>query len=254
MNDWDSDEELRYGTYGEFSRVDSEDNSDDDPDLSGPDLVTTLGGQVSLKGLDIDFDVLPALGKHIVDLIRGEEGIEPTSELRFHCAKALYEFAKMTDSEMTVAEGDYIFVVRIEKSEEEDIVDGRTEDPPPKNGEEDQPNSEAGGPVSKLNESDGSQALSDRWCSIDEVPEALAKSKEKQSLQIVTEPDREEFGAQIRQLIQYQKLYGTGWVTGVKLRVKGKGKAADWGEEVTGKVKITMQDIGLLPDNYLEHL
>ncbi|KAJ3266540.1 hypothetical protein HDU76_011926, partial [Blyttiomyces sp. JEL0837] len=97
----------------------------------------------------------------------------------------------------------------------------------------------------------GSKPLSqaDRWGSIeadDDENNGLAgppstrgnASKKGANIQIRMEPEPKEFVAQLHEFIEYQNKYGTGWVTGTKLRIKECGASRKRGSSHKKRSKL----------------
>lgn len=99
----------------------------------------------------------------------------------------------------------------------------------------------------KDNADDGDESpttkLQGRWSSIDdfaETDERVLSTVEHMKW----EPDAETFANQIHQFLGFNKKYGDGWITAMKIKVAA-------GSE-TRVVKVWLKDIGLAPQNYTE--
>jgi hypothetical protein len=80
----------------------------------------------------------------------------------------------------------------------------------------------------------------ERWSSIDE----LTASAPPKSIELSLEPPLEEFSKQVLQFLGFNKNYGDGWLTALKVKVYGS-----W---ATGTGKVILKDLGLVPGNYVE--
>ncbi|KAI9202336.1 uncharacterized protein BJ171DRAFT_183228 [Polychytrium aggregatum] len=106
--------------------------------------------------------------------------------------------------------------------------------------------------VDDLDES-GMGALVDSGNSVDSQHNILVSSdpsgdSDIQALfpfkEVEFEPEASVIGTKLREFVGYQKAYGEGWLTGVKLTIRGS----------QARVKIRLLDLGLIPGNYVQKL
>ena len=124
----------------------------------------------------------------------------------FTRVKTIFPFVKGTDYEMSLESGDELL-----------IIDFNQKDMP------DTP-------------------IQERWSSIDGIPEE--GEDEPAVLTLTVDPPVDPFCGDIKQFLGFNKKYGDGWVTALKIRVYG-----NW---TTKAAKIVLRDIGLVPGNYIE--
>ncbi|KAI8895161.1 hypothetical protein BC833DRAFT_623282 [Globomyces pollinis-pini] len=127
--------------------------------------------------------------------------------LEFYRAKTVFPFVKGTDYEMTLESSDELLVFSTIKSIE-----------PPKD-------------------------MNSRWSSIDDLGSSK-KPKDLKKVLLEFEPPLDDFCKEIIQFLGYNKNYGDGWLTALKVRVFGSWK--------TGKAIVKLKDLGLVPGNYIE--
>ena len=65
---------------------------------------------------------------------------------------------------------------------------------------------------------------------------------------LLLDPEPDLFASHIREFVEYQKIYGPGWITVLKLQVRGVIDAT----HPKKRLKVCIQDIGLVPSNLLE--
>ncbi|KAJ3305305.1 hypothetical protein HDV03_001598 [Kappamyces sp. JEL0829] len=118
-------------------------------------------------------------------------------------AKTVFPFVKGTEYEMSLEASDGILLVTVAES---------TSDPSAGLGNE-------------------------RWSSIDEM------SVPNQELQVLLDPSIDVFEKEIEQFIGYNKNYGDGWSTALKVKIFG-----NWDKQL---IKVILIDIGLIPSNYI---
>ncbi|KAJ3413143.1 hypothetical protein HDV05_008481 [Chytridiales sp. JEL 0842] len=94
----------------------------------------------------------------------------------------------------------------------------------------------------------------DRWASIvdenDTNPPSPLKNGQlnnKKRVCIKIEPKSEDFLNQLKGFIDHQDQYGEGWLTGLKVRIR----ATKVSSSPQRSIKITLLDIGLIPDSYV---
>lgn len=85
------------------------------------------------------------------------------------------------------------------------------------------------------------EPLYERCASIDEF---VTDQVPKRELKLSLEPDVEEFVQQLVQFLKFNKKYGDGWSTALKVKVYGSWSSAS--------AKIILKDLGLVPRNYVE--
>ena len=127
----------------------------------------------------------------------------------FQRVKTIFPFVKGTDYEMSLESGDELLIIdfKMESLKETPIQD------------------------------------QERWSSIDGMPGENLNEDQKQ-LALTLDPPLEPFCGDIKQFLGFNKKYGDGWVTALKIRVYGNWK--------TQSAKIVLRDIGLVPGNYIE--
>ncbi|RKO89300.1 hypothetical protein BDK51DRAFT_28253 [Blyttiomyces helicus] len=115
-----------------------------------------------------------------------------------------------------------------------------------------------------------------RWASIDEIESddgapktapspatasstsPLPKSPSPPPLLPTLDPAPDVFAAQLQQFLDYQHVYGSGWVTAVKVKFRGRisklkqAADADAPPKRKPKLDIRLVDVGLVPGNYIE--
>jgi hypothetical protein len=62
-------------------------------------------------------------------------------------------------------------------------------------------------------------------------------------VKVYLDPEPETFATQVREFVEYQKGYGTGWVTAVRLSVMGDKR-----------YRIALRNLGLVPSSYVQRL
>ena len=123
----------------------------------------------------------------------------------FTRVKTIFPFVKGTDYEMSLDSGDELLIIDFKKEE-------MSQTP-----------------------------IQERWSSIDGMP---SDNEERKQLNISLDPPVEPFCGDIKQFLGFNKKYGDGWVTALKIRVYG-----NWTKQ---SAKIVLRDIGLVPGNYIE--
>ncbi|TPX44006.1 hypothetical protein SeMB42_g04475 [Synchytrium endobioticum] len=72
---------------------------------------------------------------------------------------------------------------------------------------------------------------------------------------VKTDPQPQDFSEHIRQYVEYQTTYGDGWVTGIRVKVQSVDSNNNNNNVATASsVVVKLEDVGLLPDNYLKKL
>ena len=80
-----------------------------------------------------------------------------------------------------------------------------------------------------------------KWSSIDDLAD---ESVEKKEVAITFDPPLDSFVKEIYQFMEYNKNYGDGWLTALKVKIVGS-----WTKKVA---TVHLADIGLIPGNYCE--
>ena len=106
----------------------------------------------------------------------------------------------------------------------------------------------------------------DRWASLDDDDEdtlqftdkigltseqfSQSLKVEKEAINLTLEPGISEFASTLQKFMQHCQVYGTGWLTG--LQIKTRGRLQGTGDKARGQVSVTLLDIGLVPGNYIQ--
>ncbi|KAJ3117011.1 hypothetical protein HDU96_008182 [Phlyctochytrium bullatum] len=156
--------------------------------------------------------------------------------------KALYKFSKVTEWEMDLKSSEIVVVA---------YLTGTFQD---LNSPSRRASADKGDASS--NQTAGGQGM-DRWCSIEDdddedlstLSTAGATGGNTNSHDPISHvpnitliPDPPSFAEQLKEFIDYQPVYGSGWVTAIKVRVK---------EDRRGRTQLKMLDIGLVPTGYV---
>ncbi|KAJ3196670.1 hypothetical protein HK101_008124 [Irineochytrium annulatum] len=180
--------------------MDTGDEDEEDRSISDPD-------QKMLKDA-----IGPYLSRIASEILSPISSTSLGSPLQLHRRKVLYDFWKVTEWEMSISAGEIVVVA---------IPEGATQPSPMKG--IDRPSHDA--PKTKEEE----KGSLDRWGSIEEDDDGgLASTSEAKAEgggepaaalagPITLEPDPSDFVAQIKEFIDYQPVYGTGWVTAFKV-------------------------------------
>ncbi|KAJ3213857.1 hypothetical protein HDU67_002358, partial [Dinochytrium kinnereticum] len=157
--------------------------------------------------------------------------------IRLAKKKVLYNFSKVTEWEMDIRSSEIVVVAHLPGGIGETDTkqaDKVSNDPKPLD--------------------DGNDAEMGRWASIEEDDDENLSSLSAQTskdqptrdpmshmpvISLIPEPP--SFVEQLKEFIDYQPVYGSGWVTAIKVRVK-----EDW----KGSTRLQMLDIGLVPTTY----
>ncbi|KAJ3186205.1 hypothetical protein HDU85_007645 [Gaertneriomyces sp. JEL0708] len=230
----------------------------------------------SVSHVDFHQVVLPALAKEIAQHMQ-------EMDVMFYKAKAMFDFNKVTEWEMSICEGDELV-----------IAVTRTQSTTTNNEEEQQSRQHARDPSEASMDNSatprGSVAtgLNERWASIDEIEkDAETRTSDIQSAKLSTDslsqgasavtlhsdPSAQDLAGQLTQLLDYAEVYGEGWVTALRIKCKGRLSGDAVGDETTstgngspgvktderfsakkGKVRIKLVDMGLIPGNYIERV
>ncbi|KAI8834706.1 hypothetical protein BC829DRAFT_406968 [Chytridium lagenaria] len=159
--------------------------------------------------------------------------------IRLAKKKVLYKFSKVSEWEMDLKATEIVVVTYLPGSFNETTSERRQSED-----------------VAKC---DAKASSLDRWVSIEEdddddlsslsntqasagVDNAMTKDPMSHIPAITLVPDPASFVDQIKEFLDYQPVYGSGWVTAIKVRVK-EGK--------TGNTRLQMLDIGLVPTSYV---
>ncbi|KAI8816830.1 uncharacterized protein EV422DRAFT_607308 [Fimicolochytrium jonesii] len=198
-------------------------------------------------------------------------------DLRFSRARALFQFQKATEWEMSIEESEEVYLAHVEPYKPVETVKEAEGSRENKSERDEEPQAEDQG-----EEEDGNLArtscTSERWASIDNVADHLlgmvhgvAKPDSKAPAEPVTlqsDPPISEFAMQLNQLLDYAGVYGTGWETALRVKCRGnipaaaesaKSEESDSTKQAAqqkgkGKLKIRLVDMGLVPGNYIERV
>lgn len=132
----------------------------------------------------------------------------PNLDLEVSYGKTIFPFVKGTEYEMSLESPDELFVI----------------------------STKAGKPLAPKEKS------KERWSSIDEIGEPETMSKKDVS--IILEPPVDNFVHEVDQFLGYNKNYGDGWLTALKLKILG-----NWESK---KIRVQLVDLGLVPGNYCQ--
>ncbi|KAJ3320177.1 hypothetical protein HDV06_005654 [Boothiomyces sp. JEL0866] len=131
---------------------------------------------------------------------------QPDMAVKIYRARTIFPFVKGTEYEMSLESPEELLIVSIDKPE------------PPK------------------------EEKKERWSSIDDLEEK--KSVPQKSVSIKMDPPAEAFHKEIEQFLGYNKNYGDGWLTALKVKIYG-----NW---TLGVSLVVLKDLGLVPGNYIE--
>ena len=123
--------------------------------------------------------------------------------------KTIFPFVKGTEYEMSLETMDELLIVKLVSKSEKEPTEDR---------------------------------VKERWSSIDEV--ANNEPAAKKAINIAIDPPLESFAKEIHQFLGYNKNYGDGWLTALKVKIVG-----NWTNE---KASLQLVDLGLVPGNYCE--
>jgi len=204
-------------------------------------------------------------------------------KLRVYNAKSLFDFRKVTEWEMSLNEGEALFLIATEDTEEEielpeglDGIEGEyinKEDEENKEKEEkDKENNKESSleenpkviSVEKLKTDEEVAQSTDRIGSIDELN--ADEEEEDDPLTILSKeydfphPVNVEirphgFYYDLLQYIDYSSVYGNGWVLGIKAKIRCRRRFKNkkrLRKKRAIKMKLRVIDIGLIPENYVE--
>ena len=82
------------------------------------------------------------------------------------------------------------------------------------------------------------------------TPKEDAGSHKEDLIQIKMEPELDEFSSTLHKFLEHASVYGKGWVTATRLKVRGRLHGV--GEKARGQITVNLLDIGLVPENYIE--
>ncbi|KAH6582445.1 hypothetical protein BASA50_007606 [Batrachochytrium salamandrivorans] len=233
-----------------------------------------------LKSSDLEDIVLPLIASAITKRLgrtsimggNSNSGVSSdTAMLTTRRLRAVFPFVKAAKYEMSIDAGDEVIV--LDWPQREADGDFFSDAPTPMVSDD--------GVVSEQCRS-GQEKGDARWASIDEfdLPAAPAASKANDLVYILSSdnvsityvPPIDEIAAQIVEYLGYNKSYGAGWLTGLKLRLYGKWDTAvstvvSEDDAAAGStryvsnsrlsayhasVSVRLRGIGLIPGNYCE--
>lgn len=75
-------------------------------------------------------------------------------------------------------------------------------------------------------------------------------------MKLFLEPDPNIFASQLREFVEYQKVYGEGWITVVAMRVMARRniQKTSGADEARWKIGVQMYDLGLVPAQYVQKI
>ncbi|ORX65216.1 hypothetical protein BCR32DRAFT_286630 [Anaeromyces robustus] len=209
-------------------------------------------------------------------------------KLKIYNARSLFDFRKVTEWEMSLAEGETLFLIATEDPEEEielpdELKDEINLDPDsnPNEKEDDKKKDDE-----KENEDDKKESTDNKKDSVNNKDEKL-KSEEEilqssdriGSIDELTPGEEEDdpftilsnqynfphpvnveirphgFYYDLLQYIDYSSVYGNGWVLGIKAKIRCRRRFKNkkrLRKRRAIKMKLRVVDIGLIPENYVE--
>lgn len=72
------------------------------------------------------------------------------------------------------------------------------------------------------------------------------------SISLTLDPCLSDFAETLKKFMDHSKDYGSGWATALRLKIKGSLQGA--GQKTRGKIQLRLDDIGLVPENYIERI
>ncbi|KND01441.1 uncharacterized protein SPPG_03245 [Spizellomyces punctatus DAOM BR117] len=253
-SDWfnSSSDEDETTSYGSAERLFESD--DDDHRGRGQYRMQPRAHPNDVEAHDMNNLVLPEFAKQLREHLGGVE-------LGFYRARAMFDFQKVTEWEMTIAEGDEIFIAFIGWLDGDDVgsdtkpmemdeeAENKTGDPEK---EEKAGEKEVGGEIEREDTSGDPQSmeseevddsatptasrdsgLNERWASIDYVADDLltivhggskttGDLNDRPAITVHSNPAPSDLAAQLNQLLDYAGVYGAGWATALRLKCRGK--------------------------------
>ncbi|TPX67714.1 hypothetical protein SpCBS45565_g03602 [Spizellomyces sp. 'palustris'] len=253
-SDWfnsssDEDETMSYGSAERLFESD-----DDEHRGRGQYRMQPRAHPHDVEAHDMNHMILPEFARQLREHLGGVE-------LGFYRARAMFDFQKVTEWEMTIAEGDDIFIAFVGSLDANDVdsdtkpmeVDEEEKDKAGAAEKEENPGEEeAGGKIESEDTSVDPQSmetegvddsatptasrdsgLNERWASIDYVADDLltivhggskttGDLKDKPAISVHSSPAPSDLAAQLNQLLDYAGVYGAGWATALRLKCRGK--------------------------------
>jgi hypothetical protein len=71
-------------------------------------------------------------------------------------------------------------------------------------------------------------------------------------ISLTLDPCLDELAETLKKFMDHSKVYGSGWATALRLKIKGSLQGA--GQKTRGKIQLRLDDIGLVPENYIERM
>jgi len=200
-------------------------------------------------------------------------------KLKIYNAKSLFDFRKVTEWEMSLNEGETIFLVATEDPEEEMNIPESSEENLKEENIEDKDKqgsmdsqmendkNEIGSTgqiyTEKLKTGDDINQSIDRIGSIDELnadeedddPFTILSNQYNFPHPVNVEIRPHEFYYDLLQYIDYSNVYGNGWVLGIKAKIRCRRRFKNkkrLRKRRAIKMKLKVLDIGLIPENYVE--
>jgi len=195
-------------------------------------------------------------------------------KLRVYNANSLFDFKKVTEWEMSLNEGESIFLIAtedeeeeidipedfdgLEKPEEEEVNNHKEEDEKENLKDEEQTANN-----NNNNNNNESTDSCDRIGSIDELnadeekedPYTILSKQYNFPHPVNVEIRPHGFYYDLLQYIDYSSVYGNGWVLGIKAKIRCRRRFKNKKRLRKGraiKMKLRIIDIGLIPENYVE--
>ena len=88
-----------------------------------------------------------------------------------------------------------------------------------------------------LSSNEIAEQVKERWASIDERDSTQSETT------IILDPPVETFEKEIEKFVAYNKTYGDGWSTALKVKIFGNWESR--------QIRVILIDIGLIPSNYI---
>jgi len=198
-------------------------------------------------------------------------------KLKIYNARSLFDFRKVTEWEMSLNEGETLFLIATEDPEEEielpdDLKDEMNPDSKPdekeneKENEKDKnesTNNKENNQLEKLKAEEEIIQSSDRIGSIDELnpgeevddPFTILSNQYNFPHPVNVEIRPNGFYYDLLQYIDYSSVYGNGWVLGIKAKIRCRRRFKNkkrLRKRRAIKMKLRVIDIGLIPENYVE--
>jgi len=228
---------------------------------------------------------------HKIDFEKPENGDNGSKldlskmKLKIYNAKSLFDFRKVTEWEMSLSEGEALFLIATEDPEEEidipeDINDDNEDPDNIKESDTEDKDNEKSSDSKKENEKNENKdsfeshngnlkseeeiaQSTDRIGSIDELnadeeeedPYTILSNQYNFPHPVNVEIRPHGFYYDLLQYIDYSSVYGNGWVLGIKAKIRCRRRFKNkkrLRKRRAIKMKLKVLDIGLIPENYVE--